>query len=184
MKLAFFGGSFNPPHKGHKRIIDYCQKTFDKFLVIPNYNSPDNNKNVSLSYNHRVNMLKLQNKDIIIDDFEIKSNDVNYTYYTIKYLIEKYSEYKIIMVLGEDQFNNLYNWHNVDFILNNVEIICFKRENTVEKNGISSNINIIDFDFPFSSEQIRKKVKMKESIHSNIVDEQVLNYIKEHGLYI
>jgi len=88
------------------------------------------------------------------------------------------------MVLGEDQFNNLYNWHNVDFILNNVEIICFKRENTVEKNGISSNVNIIDFDFPFSSEQIRKKVKMKESIHSNIVDEQVLNYIKEHGLYI
>ena len=184
MKLAFFGGSFNPPHMGHQHIIDYCQKEFDKFLVIPNYNSPDNNKDVSLSHRHRINMLKLQSKNIKIDDFEIKSKDINYTYFTIKYLIKKYKNYKIFMVLGEDQFNNLHSWNNIDFILNNVEILCFKRKTNTDKIDITSNIDMVDFDFPYSSNQIRAKIKMKENIDSNIIDSQVLNYIKEHGLYI
>lgn len=184
MKLGFFGGSFNPPHKGHQYIIEYCQFFFDKFLVIPNYNSPDNNKNISISYEHRVNMLKLKNHKIEIDDFEMKSNGINYTCYTIEYLIRKYSDYKISMVIGEDQFNNLSNWYNIDFILNNVEILCFKRKNKFEKLDIAYDINMIDLDFPYSSAEVRKKLKMGENIDSKIVDKQVLNYIKENRLYI
>ena len=184
MKLGFFGGSFNPPHKGHQYIIEYCQFFFDKFLVIPNYNSPDNNKNISISYEHRMNMLKLKNYKLEIDNFEMKSNRINYTSYTLEYLMKKYSDYKIFMVIGEDQFNNLSNWYNVDFILSNVKILCFKRKNKLKKIDIAHNINLINFDFPYSSTEIRQKIKMGENIDSKIVDKQVLNYIKENRLYI
>ena len=46
MRLAFFGGTFNPPHNGHNLIINYCLRNFDKFIVIPNKVSPDK-KNIS-----------------------------------------------------------------------------------------------------------------------------------------
>ena len=52
MKLGFFGGTFNPPHNGHKLIIDQCKDRFDKFLVIPNGFSPDINKKYSIASKH------------------------------------------------------------------------------------------------------------------------------------
>ena len=129
MKLGFFGGSFNPPHKGHQYIIEYCSEQFDKFLVIPYSNSPDISKKDPVLFKHRYNMLQLQfaGKNIEIDDYEANSNRINFTYLTIKYLMQKYNQHKICMILGEDQLSNLSNWSHIDFILKNVEIHCFKR---------------------------------------------------------
>ena len=58
MKVAFFGGSFDPPHIGHKKIIDYCIKSFDKVLLVPNKKSVDQYKNNIASINERLEMLK------------------------------------------------------------------------------------------------------------------------------
>lgn len=37
MKIGLFGGTFNPPHKGHERLLaHFCEKLqFDKVLVVP-----------------------------------------------------------------------------------------------------------------------------------------------------
>ena len=186
MRLGFFGGSFNPPHEGHKRIIEYCSKKFDKFLVIPNYNSPETDKEVMVSYEHRCNMLKLQlkRKKIYIDDYEAKSNQTNYTYLTIQYLKKKYKEYDIYMILGKDQLNNLANWCNLNFILDNVKLICFDRKIISNKNKQTYDVEYIDFKCSISSTDIREKIKMGKSISCDIINAQVLDYIKENNLYI
>ena len=44
MKVGFFGGSFDPPHLGHKQIVDYCIEIFDRLLIIPNRNPVDKDK--------------------------------------------------------------------------------------------------------------------------------------------
>ena len=89
MKLAFFGGTFNPPHKGHEMMIDYCYDLFDQLLIIPNRVSPEKLSNPPISEFHRLNMLNILigEKDIKIDTFELESNKDNYTYHTLKYLI-------------------------------------------------------------------------------------------------
>ena len=45
MKLAFFGGTFDPPHKGHEMIIENCSILFDQLLIVPNCISPDKKNN-------------------------------------------------------------------------------------------------------------------------------------------
>ena len=40
MKLIFFGGSFDPPHRGHFEIIKYFSKKCDKFIIMPAFQSP------------------------------------------------------------------------------------------------------------------------------------------------
>ena len=34
MKIYFFGGSFDPPHKAHKLIYKHCLNLCDKFMKI------------------------------------------------------------------------------------------------------------------------------------------------------
>jgi len=186
MKLGFFGGSFNPPHKGHQHIIEYCSKEFDKFIVIPYSNSPDSTKKNPILFKHRYNMLQLQfgNTNIEIDDCEANSNQTNFTYLTIQYLIQKYNQYKICMILGEDQLYNLSTWTNIDFILQNVEIYCFKRKSKTKHLKLINNVKFINLDFPFSSSYIRKQIKTGKSIASKIINKDVLNYIKENNLYL
>jgi len=186
MRLGFFGGSFNPPHEGHKRIIEYCSKEFDKFLIIPNYDSPQIDKEVLVSYEHRYNMLKLllDEGKKYIDDYEAKSNQVNYTYLTIQYLKKKYKRYDIYMILGKDQLDNLPNWRNLNFILDNAKLICFDRKTTLNKNKQPYDVDYIDFKCSISSTDIRRKIKMGKSPGCDIINEQVLNYIKENNLYI
>ena len=42
MKIAIFGGSFNPVHKGHIEIAKYAIEKLglDKLFFIPNYKNP------------------------------------------------------------------------------------------------------------------------------------------------
>ncbi|DAB35050.1 MAG TPA: nicotinate-nicotinamide nucleotide adenylyltransferase, partial [Sulfurospirillum sp. UBA12182] len=42
MKIAIFGGSFDPPHKGHESIVNEALKTLDieTLFVVPTYLNP------------------------------------------------------------------------------------------------------------------------------------------------
>ena len=80
MNLAFFGGSFNPPHIGHEMIIEYCYNLFDQFIVIPNRISPEKKYDVSISENHKLDMLKIIIKRINNYLLLLCSNIINKVY--------------------------------------------------------------------------------------------------------
>ena len=78
MNLAFFGGTFNPPHKGHEMMIEYCYNLFDQLLIIPNRVSPEKLNNPPISEFHRLNMLNIlvSDKDIKISEAYLKSDEI------------------------------------------------------------------------------------------------------------
>ena len=127
-----------------------------------------------------MNMLKLMlhNQDVNIDMFEIESLNTNYTYYTIQHLLKKYNGYHLTMVIGKDQLKNIHKWYNYDFILKNIDIICFNRGKfEVDQDSKIKNIKFIDFCFSYSSRDIRNSIKNKENIDSLIIAQSVLDYI-------
>lgn len=189
MNIYFFGGSFDPPHLGHLKIIETCLNRFDMahFILIPANESPLKKNKPIASQIHRIEMLKLliddfENK-IIIDDWEINRNGPSYTYDTIEYLIEKYPGCCLFMILGHDQFISLKNWKNYEKILNSVKIIVFNRFD--EKFILNQDIDIMkieDFKINISSENIRKKINNGELFISDLTS-KVNHYINENGLY-
>ena len=196
MKIAFFGGSFDPPHIGHKKIIENCISLFDKVLIVPNKESVDFNKKNIASAEDRINMLNsmISSKIVEIIDFEIKSDKKNYTYRTIKYLEEKYPDEELFMIIGKDQIYNLHNWYQYEYIVDNINIVCFDRkiDMQVKENDFLNfkKINFMDFNYKFSSSDIKNILldfKNNKNLSSELLsylDKKVLKYIVENNLYI
>ena len=190
MKVGFFGGSFDPPHLGHKKIVDYCIKKFDKLLIIPNRDSVDKHKKNIATTNQRFEMLNLmfKNKSVEISDFEIKSNKPNYTYNSIKFLEDLYKGDDLFMIIGKDQLENLYNWHQYEYIIKNINIICFNRNDIIKrkakKNYTIKSIKHLKFSCNYSSTKIREMLKNNIQFDVCPLDEKVLEYIMKNNIYI
>ena len=190
MKIYFFGGSFDPPHKAHKLIYKHCLDLCDKFIFFPTGKSPQKSQFYSKDRD-RIKMLNLliDNEDknkVTIDTYEIESPfKPNYTIDTIMYLKNKFKKSDIYMVIGNDQYNNLDNWKDYSKIINEVNIVCFNRKISNFKNNNISNIDFVDFNYHISSSEIRNKIscgKMEEI--KNFLTKKVNHLIINNGLYI
>ena len=59
MKIALFGGSFNPVHNEHINIVTSALERFDKVIIIPSYLTPDKEGRMTASAADRLNMCRL-----------------------------------------------------------------------------------------------------------------------------
>lgn len=186
MNLAFFGGSFDPPHVGHENIIKICQEKFDNLLVIPNNVSPMKTDKPPIPKFHRLNMIKLiiKNLNVKIDTFELDSNKINYTYHTIQYIKKNYFFNDLYMIIGKDQIENFNKWYRIDDILKDVKIICFNRNNSYKNEDLGIKIEFVPFDFPISSSGIRKMISDKLAIDEKLLNKNVIKYISDNKLYV
>jgi nicotinate-nucleotide adenylyltransferase len=72
-KIAIFGGSFNPPHIGHKKIIEIVRDFFecDEIWLMPSGNRAD--KTMHTTDEHRLNMARIFATDLKLNDLESDS---------------------------------------------------------------------------------------------------------------
>ena len=186
MKIGIYVGSFNPPHKGHIKIVKHLiSKYLDKVIIIPtgNYWGKIDLVNVE----HRINMLKLyENKNIIIDD---KNNKLEYTYQILNNLKLEYKDDELYLIIGADNIVNFDKWKNYEQILtynliilnrNNIDVLEYLGKlNKKDKYVIVTDLPNIDI----SSTLIRNKLNNKDYDLSMYIDNCILNYIKENNLY-
>ena len=187
MKLIFFGGSFDPPHRGHYEIIQYCCKKCDQLVLMPSTLSPLKNPPPIAESYHRLKMLELLTLDIDfpiqIDNWEFTQSGPNYTYQTIQYLEKQYPEYSISMVIGADQLIKFQKWKKYKEILSSVHILGFNRAYCDYTPLSGMNLTWIeDFNVNISSTAIREKIAKGKHI-GNELTHSVLDYIQENNLY-
>lgn len=197
MNIAVFGGSFNPIHKGHIKLIEEARKLIDidKVLLIPTGVTPHKSNNEMVSSNHRLNMCRLATDSysyISVSDIEIKRQGKSYTYLTLNSLKEIYPNDTIYLIMGADMFLSLQTWKNAEELLNGLNVITCLRDETsytellnqaeaLKEYKTTSYIikkNVMDV----SSTDVRYKLKNNINI-SQLIDEKVANYIAENNLY-
>lgn len=192
MKIGIFGGSFNPPHKMHKKIaIELIKKHYlDKVIFVPT-GSKYKYKNNLLSDKVRLEMLKLMcidNKDLNVSDYELKDHLV-YTYETLNYFKNKYKDDEIYFICGTDNFSYVDKWERGIYVLSNNKFLVIKR-NTDDINILlekykdyKDNIIVTEIE-----ENEISSTKIREMIYNNkraedYLDESVYSYIRENNLY-
>lgn len=179
MRLGIYMGSFNPPHKGHIKLVNYLLKHqyVDKILIVPTLNYWDKNDLVDI--NHRINMLKkYANDNILIDTTH---NKYIYTYELVKEIEKDYPYSILSIIMGADNIINFDKWKNYQKLLE-YNIIIVPRDDVDINEYIkkyTGNFTIIKGFKPvsISSTNIRKKISNK------YLDSEIIEYIKKNSLY-
>ena len=187
MKLILFGGSFDPPHLGHLKIIENCCGECDKLILMPSAHSPLKTKHPIAVAKHRLKMLELLtqelNQPIQIDDWEINQPEPTYTYLTIHKVQNEYPNSSISLVVGADQLEQFQKWKNYQKILDSIHIIGFNRDNYNAVPVEGMNLTWIkDFKMDISSTEIREKIGRGDQL-GNELPQPVWDYIQENNLY-
>ncbi len=192
MKIGIFGGSFNPPHKMHKKIaIELIKKHYvDKVIFVPT-GSKYKYKNNLLSDKVRFEMLKLMcrdNNNLEVSDYELKEHVV-YTYETLNYFKNKYKDDEIYFICGTDNLSYIDKWKKGEDILTNNKLLVIKR-NTDDINTLldkykdyKNNIIVTDIkENEISSTKIREMIYNNKGVE-DYLDNKVLDYIVRNKLY-
>lgn len=174
MKIAIFGGTFNPVHNGHiaiaRSIIEGGLADRVWLMVTPcnpwkqDRNLPDNEV--------RLRMVKAAVSDIPgieASDFEFGLPLPQYTSSTLKALKAKYPEHEFVLVIGADNWVGFTGWHEWEYIVSTFGIIVYPRDG-YNLAGVPSCLNaarVTELDAPLfnvSSTQIRALAAAGESV--------------------
>ena len=192
MRIAIYGGSFNPMHIGHEKIVDYVLNNLnmDKIIIIP-VGIPSHRENNLEQSDTRLKICKeifKGNKKIEVSDIEIKSEGKSYTYDTLLKLMVLYGENnEFFEIIGEDSLKSLKTWKNYEELLKICKFIVFRRKDDkniqIDKEFLNNkNIIILENEYyDISSTEIRNMVKNNEDI-SAFVNKKVKKLIEKEYL--
>ena len=203
--IGLYLGSFDPVHNAHIDIPIKIKNDFelDKIIYVPTGTSPVG-KAFKASKSDRLKMLEnviVQEKSLSIDDYEIKSSYISYSFNTLKYFEELYPQNKLRLIIGEDNFMSFTKWYKYHEIMKIVNIIVLVRDNVSRCDNmedikilLEENINLFNkakcgkiyfsekHKSIISSTMIREYVSRNESI-MNYVSIENNKYILDKGLY-
>ena len=189
-KIGLLFGSFNPIHHGHLLLATYIKEAanLDEIWFIVSPQNPFKINAVLIDEHHRLKMVQLaieKNEHFKVNDIEFQLDKPSYTYITIQKLQAQFSNCHFSLIIGEDNLEQLHKWKEIDWIINNVEVLVYNRT-TVNNSTKISNQQIKQYTLPLmdiSATEIRQRIKEKKSIQY-FVPEAVEQYIKFHNLYL
>ena len=134
MRFGFFGGSFDPPHLGHRAVALAARERFclDRVLLAPTARQPLKPGGPQAPYEERLAMVRLLCADT--PGCEASEADEprpdgfpNYTIDTLARLRAQLGGTAPLVILGVDAFLDVRHWHRVEDLLESTEWIVVSR---------------------------------------------------------
>lgn len=171
-KIGIFGGSFDPPHKGHLHISNVFLKTFNLQKVIWSVSktNPLIKKNYYYNYSQRIKLLKKitkNSKKVFINNFDKK-----FSFQLVNGLKKKFKNKTFFFLVGTDNIKNFHKWKNYEKILKMTTVVFISRP------GYESGVKRSIFFKRYKSYLLKKYDK------STTIGENSWFYIKDKGLNI
>jgi nicotinate-nucleotide adenylyltransferase len=135
MKIGIFGGTFNPIHFAHLRIVEEIRETFalSKVIFVPAATPPHKPLADDLSFTERLKMVGLAvqgNPHFTVSDLEGQREGKSYSIDTLRVFREKYPTDELFFIMGSDSFADFKSWKNYSAIFSCCNIITISRPGT------------------------------------------------------
>ncbi|MBI2338750.1 MAG: nicotinate (nicotinamide) nucleotide adenylyltransferase [Deltaproteobacteria bacterium] len=176
VKIALFGGSFNPPHLAHRQVVEYLKDLpdFDAVWIVPTFDHPFQKE--LASYPHRRRMCELDfaglGPKVKISDIEkeLKARP-SYMINTLRALKKKNPDCQFAVVVGSDCREEMAEWKDPEALKREAAFLFVPRPGF-------ENSPFMDI----SSSRIRELIKAGKPVTKYLAPE-VVEYIEKNGLY-
>ncbi len=156
LKVAIFGGSFNPPHLAHQFIAKEALKILDidKLIIVPTYQNPLK-KITKVPGESRVKWCKevFNGEKIEVSSYEIE-NRISYTYESLEYFLEIYDV--AYLLIGADNLKDITKWQKFEWINDTITWVIFQRSGEKVDLAPLKNYIIVNMNMDISSSKIRE----------------------------
>ena len=193
MRLALFGGTFDPIHTGHVQAAvaaaDSCR--LDRVLVVPSGTPPHKPDACWASYEHRFRMVELAcAADSRLDASRLEEprqeNGPHFTVDTVDLVRSAIGfEIPLRFIIGADAFADIGVWRDSERVIAAVEFLVVGRPGCeAEASGVNPapRARFVECSHPASSSLLRHRVKIGGTL-SDLAPPEVSAYIWENGLY-
>lgn len=190
MRIALYGGTFDPPHHGHLILAREAreQLALDRVVFVPAARSPFKPGVEITPPALRVAMVRAAidgEEGFALDESEVARGGTSYTIDTIQTARERWPGAELLWFIGADHVPELPKWRDWETLRTLVQFIVFSRTPTTFAEGIedpSTPFPVVSRRFDISATDIRARVAQGRSIRY-LVPETVRSLIEKHGLY-
>ena len=191
MKLALFGGSFDPPHLGHLAFAKFALDALapDRLLWLPagrQWQKPDQ---VMAAPQHRVQMLQrliVGEPGFVVDERELHRRGPSFTADSLREFTAQYPGAELMFLIGQDQYARLPTWYRVEVVTELATLVVVPRAGAavVTPPGLGAHrLQVLQMpEIPLSSTAVRAAIARGDDIVP-MVGAEVASYIASHRLY-
>jgi nicotinate-nucleotide adenylyltransferase len=191
MRVAIYGGSFDPIHRGHIAVAQAARKRLDidQVLFVPTAHPPHRGE-PQASYGDRIEMIRraIEGKQGLLASSleEPGSAEKHYTIDSLRRLRAQRPNDELFVIIGMDSYNNLHTWREPQAIASEAELIVVSRPGSHPDAKLrlpASRVHFIqDVDEDVAASTIRAQVASGTK-WEEFVPKAVAEYIRAHHLY-
>ncbi|MGD0836230.1 MAG: nicotinate (nicotinamide) nucleotide adenylyltransferase [Polyangia bacterium] len=179
MRVALFGGSFNPPHVAHQLVALYVLETtdVDQLWLTPCSRHPFDKP--LAPFHHRLSMCELAvaglGQRIRVSDIEDRLGGESRTLITLKALRVQHPDHEFRLVVGADIEPEMPLWYGANELRRETPVIVVGRSGYGQRDGLVMPA--------VSSTEVRARIKRGQAV-AHLVPRSVVDYIREQRLYL
>lgn len=184
MKIALYGGSFNPPHLGHVSVVRYLLSRPDiqEVWVLPADRHPFGKDLIPFEDRKKLCELAFEDFGSRVKILPIEKEEKSLTGYTVdtlRFLKGRFPTRSFVWVMGSELMRERFKWKDFEEVQKLAEIIEIPRVEEGEMEASDGKLS----PFPnISSTQIRRRLQQGKKVSENL-PHKVFQWIQQKGLY-
>lgn len=199
MDIGIYGGTFDPVHRGHVRLLQCAAEAcgLDRTIILPDRIPPHKQSKDLVSGEDRLEMCRRAFADTPrteISDWEIRQEGLSYSVLTLEHFHGLYPEDRLWFIMGSDMLTSFSKWYRYEEILCLAGLVCMSRYDDCgdseeleaaaeELRAKGGEVRLVRAQaIEVSSSRLRQMLARGEDC-TGLLDEGVMDYIKQKGLY-
>lgn len=187
LRIALFGGTFDPIHEGHLAVAREARRTFalDRVLFVPNNTPPHKRNGAQASYDDRLRMIELAIAGEAGLEASTLERDTERSY-TIETLLKVRatlaSDDRLFFLIGADAYAEVGTWYRWREVLLLTEFIVVTRPGFEIPEIEGATVHRLEtLALEISSSEIRRRLSHGEMPRE--LPQHVARHVIAHRLY-
>jgi nicotinate-nucleotide adenylyltransferase len=192
-RIGLFGGSFDPPHRGHRALAETALQALalDELRWLPAGRPWQKSERVLAAGEHRAAMVALAiagEPRFVLDERELRRSGPSYTIDSVREIAAERPGASLFLVIGQDQYARLHTWQAWRELLGLVTLAVAARDGQPPQPGASlmeqrHRIEVLPMPRTDVSATLIRDRCATGDVPDALVAPAVAGYIARHQLY-